>query len=448
MEPKIAEIRGDDPPPAATTSTSRSTAASRPATVVGGGRRRRQRARGRLGAVPRPRGPGPRGRRAAGPGHRRPRLTPQAGLGPGRRSRRTGATPATSRTGTHPLRSMAAGGVHLARSWQTERLRCRRAAPDRSRRRSRRPLAGHRDRPEQLGRRRRAALAGGQRAGSSQCSSSPRTVSPSCSAAPAWSPPGRRPVNTPVVDVAVRRRARRGGRDVRPRGPPARHHHGPARHPPRAAPRPAAAARALGAPVRARPTEVVRLHRHVARQLAGQWYDEADLLHAARRRTTAYPALRRAVPAGAAHADRATVDRGAGHQRRRARDQGNRRAPRPRPRRGARRQRCRRRGQRGRPPDRRGDQAGVALERIAAVWPIADPYARLLTEHLDAAGIQWNGRPASRSTSVSRRDCCSTCWRSTAAASVAPTCSTCSPTSRTRQRAAAGPGAALGASVA
>lgn len=36
---------------------------------------------------------------------------------------------------------------------------------------------------------------------------------------------------------------------------------------------------------------------------------------------------------------------------------------------------------------------GVPFDRMAVVWPASTPYARLLEEHLDAAGIGWNGRP-------------------------------------------------------
>jgi ATP-dependent helicase/nuclease subunit B len=38
-------------------------------------------------------------------------------------------------------------------------------------------------------------------------------------------------------------------------------------------------------------------------------------------------------------------------------------------------------------------RAGVALERMAILWPAQRPYARLVEHHLDAAGIRWNGRP-------------------------------------------------------
>lgn len=34
---------------------------------------------------------------------------------------------------------------------------------------------------------------------------------------------------------------------------------------------------------------------------------------------------------------------------------------------------------------------GVPLERMAILWTVADPYQRLVGEHLDAAGLRWNG---------------------------------------------------------
>ena len=36
---------------------------------------------------------------------------------------------------------------------------------------------------------------------------------------------------------------------------------------------------------------------------------------------------------------------------------------------------------------------GTPLHRIGIVWPRNEPYARLVGEHLHAAGIPWNGRP-------------------------------------------------------
>ena len=43
---------------------------------------------------------------------------------------------------------------------------------------------------------------------------------------------------------------------------------------------------------------------------------------------------------------------------------------------------------------------GVAFQRMAILWPVDQPYARLVEHHLDAAGIEWNGRPG---TTVAER---------------------------------------------
>jgi ATP-dependent helicase/nuclease subunit B len=204
---------------------------------------------------------------------------------------------------------------------------------------------------------------------------------------------GRRPVNTPVVDVAVRRAlAEAAGMFA----PVAHHHatitalrdiHRELRHVP------APALQRLERTGSARANEVVRLHRHVTRQLAGQWYDEADLLHAATAATALdphcvvqflpdrlRPTEQRLIEALAAGGEVHSIA-AAGELRARgpvelldvsdADDEAREAVS----------------------QIVAATQAGVALERIAAVWPIADPYARLLTEHLDAAGIRWNGRP-------------------------------------------------------
>ena len=41
-------------------------------------------------------------------------------------------------------------------------------------------------------------------------------------------------------------------------------------------------------------------------------------------------------------------------------------------------------------------RAGTPFERMAVLWPAEQPYARLVEHHLDAAGIEWNGRPGTR----------------------------------------------------
>ena len=38
-------------------------------------------------------------------------------------------------------------------------------------------------------------------------------------------------------------------------------------------------------------------------------------------------------------------------------------------------------------------RSGVPFARMAVVWPVDKPYARLAEHHLDMAGVPWNGRP-------------------------------------------------------
>ncbi|MFT3853332.1 MAG: PD-(D/E)XK nuclease family protein [Ilumatobacteraceae bacterium] len=211
--------------------------------------------------------------------------------------------------------------------------------------------------------------------------------------APALVGAGRRPVSTPVVDVAVRHAlARAPGLFA----PVAHHHatvgtlrevHRELRHVP------AAALGRLAAEGSGRTAEVVRLHRAIAAELADGWYDEADLLASAlaslpdrpppvvvhlpnRLRPTEEHLLAalaertdvRILHAGDTFTCRGTVE---------VVDTSDA-------------------DEEVREVVRRivaAADAGVPLERIAVVWPVADPYARLVTEHLDAAGIAWNGRP-------------------------------------------------------
>ncbi|MEO5902200.1 MAG: hypothetical protein ABIR68_19010, partial [Ilumatobacteraceae bacterium] len=213
--------------------------------------------------------------------------------------------------------------------------------------------------------------------------------------APALVAAGRRPVNTPIVDVAVRRALDEAAGMFEP---VAHHHatitavrnaHRELRHV-----SPAALDRitATGSP---RGREVVRLHRDIARRLTTDWYDEADLLATATAIVRAgggpaaiirflpdrsRPTEQRLVAAlgvtGQVHAivadgvlrppqevelvDVSDADEEAGEAVRQV---------------------------------VASIRGGVALERIAVVWPLANPYARLITEHLDATGIMWNGRP-------------------------------------------------------
>lgn len=204
---------------------------------------------------------------------------------------------------------------------------------------------------------------------------------------------GRRPVSTPVVDVAVRQvlaastglfqpiaqhqatitAIRTTYRDLRHLPGPMRHH------------------LATHGSVRGR--EVVRLCGQVHAALKAEWYDEADLLHAAcsaaeraptrtivflpqRLRTTEHALLE----ALAQHGQVVVIT-----------------------------------GEHLTPTgiqldlvdasdaDEEAREAvrtvvaavhdGTPLHRIGIVWPRNEPYARLIGEHLQAAGIPWNGRP-------------------------------------------------------
>ncbi|MCU1504863.1 MAG: ATP-dependent nuclease subunit B-like protein [Ilumatobacteraceae bacterium] len=211
--------------------------------------------------------------------------------------------------------------------------------------------------------------------------------------APSLIAAGRRPVNTPVVDVAVRRALHEAAGMF---APVAHHHatitalrdvHRELRHVP------GAALDRLGRAGSPRAREVVRLHRHVTAQLAGTWYDEADLLQAALAPTALRPQrIVQFLPERRRHTEQRLLDalsrEGSVHTI-------------------VARGELRARGavevldvsdadDEATEAVRQivaATQAGVPLERIAAVWPVANPYARLLTEHLDAAGIPWNGRP-------------------------------------------------------
>ena len=211
--------------------------------------------------------------------------------------------------------------------------------------------------------------------------------------APALVGAGRRPVSTPVVDVAVRHALQRAPGSFAP----VAHHHATVRalrevHRELRHVAPAALANVAEHGSR-RAAEVVRLHHEIVTELAAGWYDEADLLLAAIR------ALPAAPPPVVVHlpdrlrpteqslldalAERTEVRVHEGSAALRAAgtvevvDTSDA-------------------DEEVREVVRRivaAADAGVALERIAVVWPVADPYARLVAEHLDAAGISWNGRP-------------------------------------------------------
>jgi len=204
---------------------------------------------------------------------------------------------------------------------------------------------------------------------------------------------GRRPVSTPVIDVAVRQvlegssgifqpiahhqatitAVRTTYRELRHVPPPARHH--------------------LADRGSVRGREVVRLCGEVHRVLQREWYDEADLLRAACSgaaqappRTIVFlpqrlrPTEQALLEALAVHGDVVVIS-----------------------------------GEHAMPTDVEIDvvdasdadeeareavrilvgaiHEGMLLHRIGIVWPRNEPYARLVGEHLDAAGIVWNGRP-------------------------------------------------------
>ncbi len=206
---------------------------------------------------------------------------------------------------------------------------------------------------------------------------------------PALVAAGRRPVSTPVVDVAVRRALAAAPGMF---GPVAHHHatvtalreaHRELRHVP------AEAMRRMERQGTARTAEILRIHRAVSRTLAAQWYDEADLLEAA---VANLPADAAPTVVHLPHRLRPTEERLLDALDARTIE--------------------------GSAPTRldggielvdtsdadeevrevvrrivAAADHGVAFERIAVVWPVSDPYARLLTEQLDAAGIPWNGRP-------------------------------------------------------
>ena len=204
---------------------------------------------------------------------------------------------------------------------------------------------------------------------------------------------GRRPVSTPVVDVAVRQvlaassgifepiahhqatitALRNTYRDLR-------HVPGPLRH--RVAQR---------GSVRGR--EVARLCGEVRRTLAGQWYDEADLLQAACGAVAKAPGRTVVfLPQRLRPTEQALFDALA-HDGEVVLLSGEHRTPDAVPLEVV----------DASDADEEAREAvrcvvaavhdGTPLHRIGIVWPRNEPYARLVGEHLHAAGIPWNGRP-------------------------------------------------------
>ncbi|MDO8364096.1 MAG: PD-(D/E)XK nuclease family protein [Actinomycetota bacterium] len=210
---------------------------------------------------------------------------------------------------------------------------------------------------------------------------------------PALVKAGKRPVSTPVVDVAVRSVLAGSAGLFHPIAQhqatitAVRDTHRDLCH------LPPAAVQRLATRGSARAREVVRLHREVQALLQAQWYDEAQLLHAAcaaaavapQRTVVFLPQRLRAseqalLAALAQHGQVVLIE---GLQQ---------------------------------PPqgitlelvdasdaDEEAREAvrtvvaavheGLPLHRIGIVWPRHEPYARLVSEQLHEAGIPWNGRP-------------------------------------------------------
>jgi len=204
---------------------------------------------------------------------------------------------------------------------------------------------------------------------------------------------GKRPVSTPVVDVAVRQVLAGSAGVFQPIAQhqatitAVRNTYKELRHLP-----PAAITRlATNGSVRAR--EVVRLHRAIQARLADEWYDEADLLHAACASAAVAPPRTIVFLPQRQRATEAALIDALGEHGEVVVLEGTHELP------------------AGLPmelvdasdADEEAREAvrvavaavhdGVALHRIGIVWPRHEPYARLVGEHLDEAGITWNGRP-------------------------------------------------------
>ena len=204
---------------------------------------------------------------------------------------------------------------------------------------------------------------------------------------------GKRPVSTPVVDVAVRQVLAGSAGIFQPIAQhqatitAVRNTYKELRH------LSAAAITRLATNGSVRAREVIRLHRAIQGRLAADWYDEADLLRAAcasaavapPRTIVFLPQRWRAtelefIDALAEHGE-VTILEGT-HELSSdipleivdASDA----------------------DEEAREAVRVAVAAvhdGIALHRIGIVWPRHEPYARLVGEHLQEAGITWNGRP-------------------------------------------------------
>ena len=204
---------------------------------------------------------------------------------------------------------------------------------------------------------------------------------------------GRRPVSTPVVDVAVRQ-VLAGSSGI---FEPIAHHQATItalrntyrdlRH----VPAPLRQRLALHGTVRGR--EVTRLCGEVHRTLAAQWYDEADLLHVACGAVAQAPGRTVVfLPQRLRATEQALFDALALHGEVMLLE-GEHRTPNA----------VSLEVVDASDADEEAREAvrcvvaavhdGTPLHRIGIVWPRNEPYARLVGEHLHAAGIAWNGRP-------------------------------------------------------
>ena len=210
---------------------------------------------------------------------------------------------------------------------------------------------------------------------------------------PAMAHGGRRPVSTPVIDVAVRQALDASSGILRPIAEhqatitALRDAHRDLRH------LPPSAVQQMGTRGSARAREVVRLHRAVQAALQEEWYDEADLLRAACTATAQAPAATVVfLPQRVRPTEQALLAALADHGEVIVID-GISEVP------------------HGVPlefvdasdADEEVREAvrtvvaavhqGTPLHRIGIVWPRNEPYARIVGEHLFDAGIPWNGRP-------------------------------------------------------
>ena len=209
---------------------------------------------------------------------------------------------------------------------------------------------------------------------------------------PALAGADKRPLSTPVIDVAVRRAlAAEPGVFATISGHQAtvtalRDAHRELRHL-----SPATLGR-LGAAGSARAREVVRVHRRVQSALAREWYDEADLLRLAAEHAGQAPGRtivflpQRTRPTEAAlfaalaeHGNLVVIEGITTDPESAALDTVDTSDA----------------DEEVREAVRTVADAvhtGTPLHRIAIVWPRDQPYARLVAEHLDEALIPWNGR--------------------------------------------------------